>query len=106
MKILYRDTTNQLQAPPLVAELAEECTHQWFANDILFAGSSGDEKDINKAKLDYVFEYKEGDAQITMIQQHINAKYGESELTRSKSYNKKTKDDNSNSLSQICINFH
>ena len=107
--ILYRDLTNQLQPPPIVAEKHEDVTHQWFANDILFAASSGNEKDINKATLDYLFEYKEGDAQITMIQTYIANHHTKSEMTRSKSYNKdpqKKKDKDSNSLSEICINFH
>ena len=107
IKILHRDQTNTLEPPPLIAELHEECNHKWFSHNVLIAASSGNEKDINKAKLDYLFEYKKGDAQTKMMKAYVQNKYGESELTRSKTYNKKPKEfeEESKSFSKIFTIF-
>ena len=87
---LYRDQTNQKQAPPIVAALKEHCDHRWFSNDVLIAASKDDEKDINQASLDYVFQYTEGDAQTEMIEAKVQ-NYNKPKVTRSKKYNTKTK---------------
>ena len=87
---LYRDKTNQKQPPPIVAALKEECDHRWFSNDVLIAASKGDKEDINKASLDYVFQYTEGDAQTKHIEAKVKG-YNKAKVTRSKTYNTKTK---------------